>query len=72
VFEFHEAGTNVPKHVAAVKDYTVVYVVVVVIVIIIIIILAFTTHLRVLASSFLMFQDHTQRHNTVGRTPLDE
>ena len=21
---------------------------------------------------FLMFLDHTQRHNTVGRTPLDE
>ena len=34
--------------------------------------LAFTTLLRVLASSFLRFRDHTQRHNTVGRTPLDE
>jgi hypothetical protein len=33
---------------------------------------AFTTHLRVLASSFLRFRDHTQWHNTVGRTPLDE
>jgi len=27
---------------------------------------------RVLASSFLMFLDHTQRRTTVGRTPLDE
>jgi len=26
----------------------------------------------VMASSFLMFLDHTQRHTTVGRTPLDE
>jgi hypothetical protein len=34
--------------------------------------LAFTTHLRVLASSFLRFRDHTQSHTTVGRTPLDE
>jgi hypothetical protein len=34
--------------------------------------LAFTTHLRVLAFSFLRFRDHTQWHNTVGRTPLDE
>jgi hypothetical protein len=34
--------------------------------------LAFTTHLLVLASSFLRFRDHTQWHNTVGRTPLDE
>jgi hypothetical protein len=33
--------------------------------------LAFTTHLRVLAASFLRFRDHTQWHNTVGRTPLD-
>jgi hypothetical protein len=32
----------------------------------------FTTHLRVLASSVLRFRDHTQWHNTVGRTPLDE
>jgi hypothetical protein len=32
----------------------------------------FTIHLRVLASLFLMFRDHTQSHNTVGRTPLDE
>jgi hypothetical protein len=39
---------------------------------IIIILLAFTTHLRVLASSVLKFQDHTQGHTTVGRTPLDE
>jgi hypothetical protein len=31
----------------------------------------FTAHLRVLASSFLTFRDHTQWHNTVG-TPLDE
>jgi hypothetical protein len=34
--------------------------------------MAFTTHLRVLASSFLRFRDHTQWHNTVDRTPLDE
>jgi hypothetical protein len=34
--------------------------------------LASTTHLRVSASSFLRFRDHTQWHDTVGRTPLDE
>jgi hypothetical protein len=34
--------------------------------------LAFTTHLRVLASSFLRFRDHTQWRTSVGRTPLDE
>jgi hypothetical protein len=34
--------------------------------------LAFTTPLRVLASLFLRFRDHTQGHTTVGRTPLDE
>jgi hypothetical protein len=28
--------------------------------------------LRVLASSVLRFQDHTQGRTTVGRTPLDE
>jgi hypothetical protein len=28
--------------------------------------------LRVMASSFLMFLDQTQRRTTVGRTPLDE
>jgi len=27
---------------------------------------------RAIASSFLMFLDHTQRRTTVGRTPLDE
>jgi len=27
---------------------------------------------RVMASSFFMFLDHTQRRSTVGRTPLDE
>ena len=27
---------------------------------------------RAMASSFLRFPDHTQRHITVGRTPLDE
>ena len=27
---------------------------------------------RAIASSFLKFLDHTQRRNTVGRTPLDE
>ena len=27
---------------------------------------------RVMASSFLRFLDHTQRHTTAGRTPLDE
>ena len=27
---------------------------------------------RTMASLFLMFLDHTQRHTTVGRTPLDE
>jgi hypothetical protein len=32
----------------------------------------FTTHLRVLASSFLRFRDHTQIHTSVSRTPLDE
>jgi hypothetical protein len=37
-----------------------------------IILLAFTTHLRVLASSFLRFRDHTQGRTTVGRTSLDE
>jgi hypothetical protein len=36
------------------------------------VLLTFTTHLRVLASSFLRFRDHTQWHNTVGRTPLYE
>ena len=39
---------------------------------IIIILLAITTHLRVLASSFLRFRDHTQGCTTVGKTPLDE
>jgi len=28
--------------------------------------------LRVMASSFLRFLDHTQQRSTVGRTPLDE
>jgi hypothetical protein len=28
--------------------------------------------MRVMASSFLMFLDHTQRRTTVGRAPLDE
>jgi len=28
--------------------------------------------IRVMASSFLRFLDHTQRRTTVGRTPLDE
>ena len=28
--------------------------------------------MRVMASSFLRFLDHTQRRNTVGRTPLYE
>jgi len=28
--------------------------------------------MRVMASSFLMFLDHTQQRTTVGRTPLDE
>jgi hypothetical protein len=37
-----------------------------------IILLAFTTHLRVLASSVLRFRDHKQGRITVGRTPLDE
>jgi len=27
---------------------------------------------QVMTSSFLRFLDHTQRHTTVGRTPLDE
>jgi hypothetical protein len=40
--------------------------------IIIIILLAFATHLRVLACSFLRFRDHTQGCTTVGRTPLDD
>jgi len=30
------------------------------------------TPTRVMASSFLMFLDHTQRRTTVGRTPLNE
>jgi hypothetical protein len=34
--------------------------------------LAFTTHLRDLASSFLRFRDHTQWHNIVSRTPGDD
>jgi hypothetical protein len=33
---------------------------------------AFTTHLRVLSSLFLRFRDHTQWHDIIGRTPLDE
>ena len=37
-----------------------------------ILIVNFTIHLRVLDSSFLRFRDHTQWHNTVGMTPLDE
>jgi hypothetical protein len=37
-----------------------------------IIILAFTTHLRVLAYSFLTLHDHTKGRTTVGRTPLEE
>jgi hypothetical protein len=40
--------------------------------ILLLLLLAFTSHLRVLASSFLRFRDHTQRRTTVGRTPLDE
>jgi hypothetical protein len=40
--------------------------------ILLLLLLSFTTHLRVLASSFLRFLDHTEWHNTVGRTPLDE
>ena len=43
-----------------------------VVVVVIIILMAFTTHLRVLASSVLRFRDHTQGRTTVGRTPLDE
>jgi hypothetical protein len=42
------------------------------ILLLILLLLAFTTHLRVLASSVLRFRDHTQWHNTVGRTPLDD
>jgi hypothetical protein len=38
----------------------------------IIILLAFTIHLRSLASSVLRFRDHTQGNTTVGMTPLDE
>jgi hypothetical protein len=34
--------------------------------------LAFTTHLRVLASSFLRFRGHTHWNVTGGRTALDE
>jgi Sec-independent protein translocase protein TatA len=47
-------------------------IIVVIIIIIIIILLAFTTHLRVLASSVLRFRDHRQGRTTVDRTPLDE
>ena len=32
----------------------------------------FTALFRALASSFSRFLDHTQRHTTFGRTPLDE
>jgi len=32
----------------------------------------FSVALRAMASSFLRFLDHTQRRNTVGRTPLDK
>jgi hypothetical protein len=46
--------------------------IIIIIIIIIIILLTFTTHFRVLASSFLRFRDHTQGRTTVGRTPLDE
>ena len=35
-------------------------------------ILAQKPHQWARASSFTRFLDHTQRHNTVGRTPLDE
>jgi hypothetical protein len=42
------------------------------ILLLLLLLLAFTTHLQVLASSFLRFRDHTQWHTTVGRTPLDE
>ena len=42
------------------------------ILLLLLLLLVFTTHLRVLASSFLRFRDHTQGHSTVGRTPLDE
>ena len=35
--------------------------------------MALAAQLRTMASSFLrFFRDHTQRHTTVGRTPLDE
>jgi hypothetical protein len=44
----------------------------IIIIMIIIILLTFTTHLRVLTSSFLRFRDHTQGRTAVGRTPLDE
>jgi hypothetical protein len=51
---------------------TIIIIIIIIIIITTIILLAFTTHLRVLASFFLRFQDHTQWHTTVGRTPLDE
>ena len=35
-------------------------------------VVSFIAQLRVLASSFSRFLDHTQRRATVGRTPLDE
>jgi hypothetical protein len=38
----------------------IIIIVVVVVVIVVVVLLAFTTHLRVLASSFFRFQDHTQ------------
>jgi hypothetical protein len=41
-------------------------------ILLLLLLLAFTTHLRVLASSFWRFRDHTQWHTIVGRTPLDE
>jgi hypothetical protein len=41
-------------------------------ILLLLLLLASATHLRVLASSVLRFLDHTQWHNTVGRTPLDE
>jgi hypothetical protein len=52
--------------------YIIIIIIVNIIVIIIIILLVFTTHLRVLASSFLRFRDRTQGRITVCRTALDE
>jgi hypothetical protein len=60
------------KYIIIIIVVVVIIIIIIIFIIIIIILLAFTTQLRVLASSFLKFRDHTQGRTTVGRTPLDE